>query len=283
VLLGGSLKYNEPNPQLFTPLVDGYIVPIQQLARISGKSGLDIADLAQNIIGSGTKDRSGEILRQLGIEGRAFGGPVKAGVSVLVGEPLAGGRVNQELFLPAITTITGIQEMVREASSGYLKPPGKVRRIENLPFPDIPDRPTGPGRLPTELPPTGPGRLPTETTGGSPTKPKGLPTETSGGTSAPKKSPGDFPAPPLPGGGVYDSSIFERGAPGDDAFESASISLRQMYFSPPFITRGGDGDTYDNRRTVEVINPEVNTGLSQIEIAQIKEIYVQLRLEETLT
>ena len=250
ILLGGSLRHGKIKTQLFTPLVDGYIIPIQQLSRISGKPALDIMSMAQEIIGSGTKDRGTEILNRLGIEGRAFGGPVKADIPVVVGEPLPGSRVNPEIFLPSIKTISGIKEILREAGSGFLKPGGKVRRIGDLPFPTLPPGPT---------------RLPTQTTGG--TGPTRLPTQTTGGTTASK--------------GLYDP-ILDRGLPSDDSFQSASTVLRQMYFSPPFVSGGRGGNTYDNRKTVEVISPDVNTGLSQIEIAQIKELYAQLRLEETL-
>ena len=100
MLLGGSLRYGKVKTQLCTPLADGYIVPIQQLARLTGKPGLDIMTTIQEIIGAGGKGRSEKILEQLGIKGRAFGGPVKAGIPVVVGEPLPGQKANPEVFLP---------------------------------------------------------------------------------------------------------------------------------------------------------------------------------------
>jgi hypothetical protein len=65
-------------------------------------------------------------------------------------------------------------------------------------------------------------------------------------------------------------------------FAVEDLALRQMFFSPPFISPNGGSTSIDNSRTVSVVNPEINPGLSPIEMAQVKEIYSQLKLEESL-
>ncbi len=75
------------------------------------------------------------------------------------------------------------------------------------------------------------------------------------------------------------AAIISQGTQDRESFSPTDTTLRQMFFSPPFLG-GATSQTTDNSTTVSVINPEVNTGLSPIEIAEIKQIYAQLRLEE---
>ena len=65
-------------------------------------------------------------------------------------------------------------------------------------------------------------------------------------------------------------------------FSPTDTTLRQMYFSPPFMAGSGGSRSVDNSKSVTVVNPEVDTGLSPIEIAQIKQLYAEMRLEEQL-
>lgn len=213
--------------ELFTPKRDGYIIPLRLLSRVTGTSQQEIQKAIEDITrhGSFSGNKSKDILSAIGIQGRAFGGPVRAGEPIWVGEPLGGNRPNPELFLPGIVNI----------SLGRIT--GMMgRRGRRLPDPTLPR----PGA------------------GGGFGDPAGRP--------RPGTDPvGALPPTPRPSG----------------AFPLEDLALRQMFFSPPFIPSAG-GTTIDNSRRVEVVQPEVNPGLSEIEIAQVKDLYTKLRLEETL-
>lgn len=230
-LLGGSLRAQRPRAQLFKPGVDGYVIPLRNLARKSGKTGDEVASIIDGVIGgsptSSPTDKTVAILARLGIPGFAKGGVVRAGQTVLVGEPLPGGRANPEVFFPGITNLGG-DASPRPLAGAFMEEPGAKRRPgSGEPQPDA-------GRPKPELP-------------GVP----GVPTA---------------PSQPFGVGG----------------FSVEDLTLRQMFFSPPFIAPNGGTTSVDNSRTVEVVNPEINPGLSPVEITQIKEIYSQLRLEESL-
>jgi hypothetical protein len=235
-LLGGSLRSPRPRPTLFRPGVSGYIVPLRNLARKSGRSGDEVASIIDGVIGgsptSSPADKTMAILSQLGIEGFATGGFVSAGKTVVVGEPLPGGRANPEVFFPGISTLDG---------------DGTARPAANI-------TPTDRGL------PGGP-RARTPGTRGEPVPEAGRPKPELPGV------PGVPTAPSLPFGG---------------GFAVEDLTLRQMFFSPPFISPSGGTTSVDNSRTVEVVNPEINPGLSPLEITQIKEIYSELKLEESL-
>jgi hypothetical protein len=101
VLVGEPLAGGKPNPEWFIPAQDGYIVPINQLAQETGRTSAEILRRVGNLLeGDFQSDPSEFLKKNFGVSGRQFGGPVRAGVPVLVGEPSPTGAANPEIYIP---------------------------------------------------------------------------------------------------------------------------------------------------------------------------------------
>jgi hypothetical protein len=209
-IVGEPLPGNKPNPELFVAPTDGFIVPISRMARATGRTPSQIMNLVKQMSDQDLMSFSDVMRRHLGIDGRQFGGPVRRGEMVQVGETSPGGPANPEIFLPV-----GLGETM----AGLLRrQPGVLsamasKAAANTPFVNM---------LPGQ-------RL----------------TASAGGL-------GPFGAGDQAGG------------------------LGRMFMTGPGI----GSVSVDNSRNVTINDPQVNTGLSDREISQVKEIILRMRLEE---
>lgn len=211
-IVGEPLPGNKPNPELFVAPADGFIVPLNRMARASGRTPSQIMNIVKQMSDHDLMNFSDVMRRQLGIDGRQFGGPVRRGEMVRVGEASPGGPANPEIFFPM-----GLGESLGRVlgrQPGVL-PSMAAKAIANTPFANM---------LPAH-------RL-----------------------TAPAGGLGAFGA-------------------GDQ-----TGALGRMFTTSP----GVGSISINNSRNVTVNDPQINTGLTDKEIAQVKEIILRMKLEEDI-
>lgn len=211
-LVGEPLPGNKPNPELFVAPTDGFIVPLSRMARASGRTPSEIMSIIKRMSSSDLINFSDTMRAHLGIDGRQFGGPVRRGESVQVGETSPGGPPNPEIFLPmglgeSLGGVLGRQPGVLSSMAS--------KAAANTPFVNM---------LPGQ-------RL----------------TASAGGL-------GPFGAGDQAGG------------------------LGRMFMTGPGI----GNISIDNSKSVTVNDPQLNAGLTDKEIGQVKELILRMRLEEEL-